>query len=144
MMTSSNGNISRVTGPSCGEFIGHRWTPRTKASDAELRCFLWSVPKWTANICEAGDLRRHRGHYDVIVMKLENSNSKQHILQIKIMYDIVQFLKQNMSRDRYFFNCTGIYIVGMRYLRRIYLYIKVYNNMTEVCAAMRIGEALLA
>ena len=32
MMTSSNGNIFRVTGPLCGEFTG----PRTKASDAEL------------------------------------------------------------------------------------------------------------
>ena len=36
MMTSSNGNIFRVTGPLCGEFTGHRWIPRTKASDAEL------------------------------------------------------------------------------------------------------------
>ena len=47
MMTSSNGNIFRVTGPLCGEFTGHRWIPRTKASDAELWCFLWSAPKWT-------------------------------------------------------------------------------------------------
>ena len=34
-MTSSNGNIFRVTGPWCGEFTGHRWIPRTKDSDAE-------------------------------------------------------------------------------------------------------------
>ena len=26
-MTSSNGNIFRVTGPLCGEFTGHRWIP---------------------------------------------------------------------------------------------------------------------
>ena len=44
-MTSSNGNIFHVTGPLCGEFTGHRWIPRTKASDAELRCFLWSAPE---------------------------------------------------------------------------------------------------
>ena len=43
MMTSSNGNFFRVTGPLCGEFTGHRWIPHTKASDAELWCFLWSV-----------------------------------------------------------------------------------------------------
>ena len=43
MMTSSNGNIFRVTGPLCGEFTGPRWIPRTKASDAELWCFLWSA-----------------------------------------------------------------------------------------------------
>ena len=40
MMTSSNGNIFRVTGPLCGEL----------------------------NNREAGDFRRHRGHYDVSVM----------------------------------------------------------------------------
>ena len=40
MMTSSNGNIFRVTGHLCGEFTGPRWIPRTKASDAELWFFL--------------------------------------------------------------------------------------------------------
>ena len=33
MMTSSNGNIFRVTGTSCGEFTGHRWFPRTRSFD---------------------------------------------------------------------------------------------------------------
>ena len=42
MMTSSNGNIFRVTGHLCGEFNGTRWIPHTKASDAKLWCFLWS------------------------------------------------------------------------------------------------------
>ena len=42
MMTSSNGNIFSVTGHLCGEFTGRRWIPRTKASDAEVWCFLWS------------------------------------------------------------------------------------------------------
>ena len=44
-MTSSNGNIFRITGPVCGELTGHRWIPRTKTSDAELWCFLWSAPE---------------------------------------------------------------------------------------------------
>ena len=39
MMTSSHGNIFRVTGPLCGEFTGQRWIPRTKASNAELWFF---------------------------------------------------------------------------------------------------------
>ena len=43
MMTSSNGNIFRVTGHLCGGFTGPRWIPHTKASDAELWCFLWSA-----------------------------------------------------------------------------------------------------
>ena len=38
---SSNGNIFRITGPLCG----HRWIPLSNASDAELWCFLWSVPE---------------------------------------------------------------------------------------------------
>ena len=45
MMTSSNGNIFCVTAPLCEEFTGHRWIPRTKASDAELWCFLWYEPE---------------------------------------------------------------------------------------------------
>ena len=32
-MTSSNGNIFRVTGPLWGKSNGHRWIPLTKASD---------------------------------------------------------------------------------------------------------------
>ena len=47
MMTSSNGNIFRVTGHLCGKFTGHRWISHTKASDAELWCLLWSAPEWT-------------------------------------------------------------------------------------------------
>ena len=43
MMTSSSCKIFRVTGHLCGEFTGHRWIPRTKASDAELWFFLWST-----------------------------------------------------------------------------------------------------
>ena len=70
MMTSSNGNIFRVTGHLCGEFTGDRWIPRTKASDAEPWCFfficVW-INGWVNNH-EAGDLRRYRAHYDVIVI----------------------------------------------------------------------------
>ena len=69
MMMAPNGNIFRVTGLLCGEFSGPRWIPCTKASDAELWCFLWSVwiNGWVNNP-EAGDLRRYRAHYDVTVM----------------------------------------------------------------------------
>ena len=49
----------------------HRLILLTKASDAELWCFPWSTPEqngW-ANNQDAGDLKRHRAHYDIIVMK---------------------------------------------------------------------------
>ena len=48
-MTSSNGNIFRVTGPLCGAFACHRWIALTKASDAELWCFLLSAPDLCLN-----------------------------------------------------------------------------------------------
>ena len=50
-----------------GKSIGYRWIPRTKVSDAELWCFLWSVPEPTVEQ-PMGDLGRHRTHCDVIVM----------------------------------------------------------------------------
>ena len=56
--------------PGSGEFTGPWWIPHTKASDAELWCFLWSASEengWINNH-EAGDLRRYHAHYDVIVM----------------------------------------------------------------------------
>ena len=63
MTSSSNENNYCVTGHLCGEFTGHRWIPRTKASDAELWCLFR----------EAGDLRRHRAHYDVTVMQTSSA-----------------------------------------------------------------------
>ena len=60
MMTSSKGNIFRVTGPFCGEFTGHR-----SALMFSLICAR--INGWVNNR-ESGDLRRHRAHHDVIVM----------------------------------------------------------------------------
>ena len=64
-MTSSNGNIFRVTGPLCGEFTGPGEFPTQMCN---LIC-VW-INGWVNNRMnrEAGDLRRHRSHYDVNVM----------------------------------------------------------------------------
>ena len=70
MMTSSNGNIFRVTGPVWGEFTGHRWIPLKKASDMELWWFFF-ICAWTnswVNNRDAGDLRHHRAHYDAAIV----------------------------------------------------------------------------
>ena len=69
MMTSSNGNIFRVTGPLCGEFTGHRWQWRGTLMFS-LIC-VW-INGWVNNR-EAGDLRRYRAHYDVTVMTTHHS-----------------------------------------------------------------------
>ena len=47
LMTSSNGNTFRVTGHLCGEFTGLRRVPRTKPSDTEFWCLIWSAHVWT-------------------------------------------------------------------------------------------------
>ena len=68
-MTSSNQNIFRVT--LCGKISRHRWNPLTKASNADLWCFslvcAW-INGWINNR-EAGDLRRHRTHYDIVLQR---------------------------------------------------------------------------
>ena len=65
-MTSSNGNNFRVTGPLRWVFTGHRWIPRTNASDAELWCYLWSVAgQFLEQTLETPDLRRQRAQNDV-------------------------------------------------------------------------------
>ena len=70
MMTSSNVNVYRVTGPLCGDFTGLRWIPRTKDRRGALMISLicW-ITDWL-NYREAGDSRRYCAHYDVIVMML--------------------------------------------------------------------------
>ena len=68
MVTSSNGKHF----PRYWPFVWR--VHRSPASNADLWCFLWSAPwinGWLNNR-EAGDLRRHRAHYDVIVMSIES------------------------------------------------------------------------
>ena len=88
LMTSSNGNIFRNTGPLCGEFTGPGEFPSQRPVTRSFDVFfdlhnwisvlerLWSGTRghqsllnaWVNNR-EAGDLRRHRAHYNVIVME---------------------------------------------------------------------------
>ena len=68
MMTSSNGNIFRVTGPLCGEFTTQRG-PVTRSFDVFFDLRLnkrLSKQPW-------GWWLRHRGHYYVNVMYIINS-----------------------------------------------------------------------
>ena len=72
MMTSSNGNILRVTGHLCGEFTGPVNSPHKGQWRGALMFSLicaW-INRWITNR-EAGDLRRNRAHYDINVMVLD-------------------------------------------------------------------------
>ena len=72
MMTSSNGKTLRVTDPLCGEFIGPRVNSPHKGQwrgALMLSLICARINGWVDN-GEAGDLIRHRAHYDVTVMIL--------------------------------------------------------------------------
>ena len=94
-MTSSNGNIFRVTDPLWWEPTGQRWIPLTKVSDAELWCFLLSSPEQTveSNNRDAGYLRCHRAHYDVTVMKWTPQYNSPHAKRV-----ISIFIKWNNTK----------------------------------------------
>ena len=70
MMTSSNGNIFRLTGHLYGEFTGPSVNSPRKGQWRVALMFslicVW-INGWVNNR-EAGDLRRYRAHYDVTVM----------------------------------------------------------------------------
>ena len=104
-MTSSNGNIFRVTGPLCGEFTGppvnspHKGQWRG-ALMLSLIC-VW-INDW-GNNREAGDLRRYRTHYDVIVMWWTISRNNTVFLYIYIIAYTMKLLihsKTSMLKRR--------------------------------------------
>ena len=66
-MTSSNGNIFRVTGPLCGEFTGELTNKGQWRGDLMFSLICAWINDWVNNR-EADDLRRHHAHYDVTVM----------------------------------------------------------------------------
>ena len=68
MVTSSKGNIFRVTGPLCGEFTDGQWISPHKGHWRRALVFYF-ICAWTNGW--AGDLWRHRAHYDVTLMEVE-------------------------------------------------------------------------
>ena len=89
MMTSSNGNIFRVPGHLCGEFIGHRWIHKgqwrgalvyslicvqIKGWETIVRLVIWDA---IAPIMTSFDLRRHFAHFEVIVMHCHRVSGRQ-------------------------------------------------------------------
>ena len=105
MMTSSNGNIFRVAGHLCGnspvtgEFPTKR--PVTRSFDAFFYLHLW------VNNREAGEMRRHRAHCDVIVMnKLKENTGSSHWVSwtviIRQKCNQLQYVRLLSSNCRFF------------------------------------------
>ena len=94
MMTSSNGNIFHVTGPMCREFLRSPVNSPHKVQWCGALMFplirAW-INSWVHNH-EAGDLRCHCTHYDVIVMTTTylcpNFNSPESVQQRDCIFDI--------------------------------------------------------
>ena len=94
MMTSSNGNIFRVTGHWCGEFTGSRWIPLHKgqwrgAFMFSLIC-VW-INVWINNR-EAGDLRHYLAHYDVTVMMMIGMFCHFYQLHLQLVIRLTSFV----------------------------------------------------
>ena len=97
-----------------------RQRPVTRSIDVFLIC-AW-INGWVNN-CEAGDLRRHRAHYDVIVMVEQTKNSYETIMtrtSCDWYIDLWQFGKYvnlyimiiliTIWELRFNYNCTGVYV----------------------------------
>ena len=86
MMTSSNGNIFRVAGHLCGEFTDPRWiSAQGQWRGALMFSLICAWIDGCVNNREAGDLRRHRAHYDVIVM-IVSRLFRFRIMEIMVTY----------------------------------------------------------
>ena len=77
-MTSSNGNLFRVTGPLWGEFTHHRGPSPVNSPHKGQWCgaLMFSlicawINSWVNN-WDAGDLKHHCAHYDVTIMNHRN------------------------------------------------------------------------
>ena len=111
MITSSNGNIVRVTGPLCGEFTGRRWIPRTqkpvtRSFDVFFHlCLKRQLSKqWRRWWFES-----YRAHYDIIVLHVVDSlylNNVGQIVESLIVLDI--FLARNCYRPSYPYICIPL------------------------------------
>ena len=111
MMTSSNGNIFRVTGPLYGELTGPGNSPHKGQWRGALMfslIYAW-INDWVNNR-EAGDLRRQRDHYDVIVMNIQNQNHKN------AWYILHYLCNSNLLR------------VMMNHVRNLFISASTFNN----------------
>ena len=105
MITSSNGKNFRITGPLCGEFTGPGEFPAQRPVNSphkgqwrgalmfSLIC-AW-INDWVNNH-EAGDFRRHRGHYDVNIMSPDTVYIRK--LPIRILHIFGQLLRRKRLR----------------------------------------------
>ena len=107
MITSSNGNIFRVTGTLCRESTGHRWNKGQWRGALMFSLICVWTNGWVNNR-DTGDLRRHGTHYDVTVM-----HHGDYSAVFSISVDIV-----HSPRNPYF--CKWLVLAGIAKMWSLY------------------------
>ena len=90
----------RVTGPLCGESIGHRWIPLPKPMTRSFWCFLWST-KVSIKNWYAGDPRRYCPHYNFTVMTWLETALRPKSEGFLVVAEIVCCLCNNILFEKY-------------------------------------------
>ena len=111
--------IFRITGPLFGEFTGDRWIPLTKVQwrGALMFSLICARANGCANNRDTGDLKCHRGHYDVTVIKpwIQIFSDSQHhnfgVLGGLLWQQIVSFWIRCSVLSGLLWN-TSYYLVG--------------------------------
>ena len=87
MVTSTNGNIFGVIGP----FVGgiHRSPVNSPHKGQQRGALMFPLIFAWVNNREAGDLRRHRAHYDVIVMSWRNLKYSRSARPSRYLFGII-------------------------------------------------------
>ena len=131
------------TSPVTGEFPSQR--PVTQSFDISLIC-AW-INGWT-NSREAGDLRRHRIHYEVTIMDIPELSACEEIVQsFSVYFTPLAYLTLNMDICLHFVCCNcciNLYLhilIFMYYIGYTYLYIHGwpvrgrlrYNEVLGIC-----------
>ena len=127
MMTSSNINIFRVTGPFCREFTGLRWIPRKKASNAELWYFIWSASESTIE-----ETIVRLVILDAIVVIIRNCNESEWVhgfAQFMITFSSIIFdcISATMLWD-----CTSHIFFYMHMIINIYCSPEIHNDRADL------------
>ena len=119
MMTSSNENIFCVTGHLCREITGHRCIPCTKANDMKFDVFFdLRLNKRLSKNGEADDFKRHRSHYDVIVMSKcmlrwrWSALSKRNNIKTSFLFRIISTTNSCDNATRYIILISRMVIVS--------------------------------
>ena len=121
MMTSSNGNIFRITGFYVRGI--HRWPVNSPHKGQWRGALMFSliciwINGWVINR-EAGDLRRYRAHYDVTVMKAETPGCQRWRILTSSKFTLMLLIWcYNHNKTKHtravcnFMGCTHIWTLG--------------------------------